>query len=119
MVEDSPAHLLTDQLRFQQMLTNLLSNAQKYGSPPFLVRITSQGSQVTIDVEDHGAGVPESFRPRLFQEYSRAPGTTARGTGLGLFVVRALAEAQGGTVTYAPGHPEGSVFTLRLPAVPR
>ena len=62
-------------------------------------------------------GVPEAFRPRLFQEYSRAPGSRARGTGLGLFVVRALAEAQGGSVTYAPRVPRGSVFTLTLPAV--
>lgn len=118
LVEDSPAHVLTDPLRFQQMLSNLLSNARKYGKPPFLVRITSQGTQVSIDVEDDGPGVPEDFVPRLFQEYSRAPGTSARGTGLGLFVVRALAEAQGGGVTYTPGHPHGSVFTLRQPAVP-
>ncbi|MCW2762699.1 MAG: ATP-binding region, ATPase domain protein [Marmoricola sp.] len=118
MVEDSPAHVLTDPLRFQQMLSNLLSNARKYGRPPFLVRITSQGSQVSIEVEDNGTGVPEDFSHRLFQEYSRAPGTTARGTGLGLFVVRALAEAQGGSITYAPRHPQGSVFTLTLPAVP-
>lgn len=118
LVEDRPAYVLTDPLRFQQMLSNLLSNARKYGQPPFLVRITSQGSQVSIDVEDNGPGVPEEFGPRLFQEYSRAPGTTARGTGLGLFVVRALAEAQGGSATYAPRQPQGSVFTLRLPAVP-
>jgi signal transduction histidine kinase len=118
VVDDVPALLLTDPLRFQQMLSNLLSNARKYGSPPFVVRITSQGSQVSIDVEDNGPGVPESFGPRLFQEYSRAPGTTARGTGLGLFVVRALAEAQGGSVSYTPRRPQGSVFTLRLPAVP-
>ena len=51
--------------------------------------------------------MPEEFRPRLFQEYSRAAGTHARGTGLGLFVVRALAEAQGGAVTYAPREPHG------------
>jgi signal transduction histidine kinase len=117
-VEDSPAYVLTDPLRFQQMLSNLLSNARKYGRPPFLVRVTSQGIQVSIDVEDNGPGVAEDFIPRLFQEYSRAPGNTARGTGLGLFVVRALAEAQGGSVTYAPKLPHGSVFTLRLPAVP-
>jgi signal transduction histidine kinase len=118
LVEDSRSHLLTDPLRFQQMLSNLLGNARKYGAPPFLVRITSQGSQVSIDVEDNGPGVPEDFRPHLFQEYSRAPGTSARGTGIGLFVVRALAEAQGGSVTYAPRDPQGSVFTLTLPAVP-
>jgi signal transduction histidine kinase len=118
VVEDDPAHLLTDPLRFQQMLSNLLSNARKYGEAPFLVRISSHGNEVSIDVEDDGPGVPVDFRPRLFQEYSRAPGTTARGTGLGLFVVRALAEAQGGSVSYAPRQPRGSVFTLRLPAVP-
>jgi len=117
-VGDGPAHVLTDPLRFQQMLSNLLSNARKYGTAPFLVRITSHDAAVTIDVEDNGEGVPEDFRPRLFQEYSRAPGNTARGTGLGLFVVRALAEAQGGSVTYAPRDPHGSVFTLRLPAAP-
>jgi signal transduction histidine kinase len=118
IVDDLAAHVLTDPLRFQQMLSNLLSNARKYGKAPFRVRIASQGSQVSIDVEDNGPGVPEDFRPHLFQEYSRAAGTTARGTGLGLFVVRALAEAQGGSVSYAPRRPTGSVFTLRLPAVP-
>ena len=102
--------------RFQQMLGNLLSNARKYGEPPFVVRVTPPGRTCSIAVEDSGPGVPEAFRPRLFQEYSRAPGSRARGTGLGLFVVRALAEAQGGSVTYAPRDPHGSMFTLRLPA---
>ncbi|MET0840165.1 MAG: ATP-binding protein [Marmoricola sp.] len=116
LVNDARPLVVTDPLRLQQMLTNLLSNARKYGEPPFAVRVTPTGSHVSIAVEDSGPGVPESFRPRLFQEYSRAPGTRARGTGLGLFVVRALAEAQGGTVTYAPRVPQGSVFTLTLPA---
>ena len=80
------------------------------------VRVDTTGPRVSIAVHDSGTGVPESFRPRLFQEYSRAPGSRARGTGLGLFVVRALAEAQGGTVTYAPRDPQGSIFTLTLPA---
>jgi signal transduction histidine kinase len=116
LVNDSQPLVVTDPLRLQQMLGNLLSNARKYGEPPFEVRVTESGSHVSIAVEDSGIGVPEDFRPRLFQEYSRAPGTTARGTGLGLFVVRALAEAQGGSVTYAPRDPHGSIFTLTLPA---
>ena len=100
------------------MLSNLLSNARKYGAPPFLVRITSQGTQVSIDVEDNGPGFPRSSARACSRSTPGPPGTTARGTGLGLFVVRALAEAQGGSVTYARGEPKGSVFTLRLPAVP-
>ena len=116
LVNDHRPLVVTDPVRLQQMLGNLLSNARKYGEPPFEVRVTPAGSHVSIAVEDSGPGVPEAFRPRLFQEYSRAPDNRARGTGLGLFVVRALAEAQGGSVTYAPRDPRGSVFTLTLPA---
>jgi signal transduction histidine kinase len=116
VVNESHPLVVTDPIRLQQMLGNLLSNARKYGDPPFEVRVTAAGSHVSIAVHDSGPGVPEAFRPRLFQEYSRAPGSRARGTGLGLFVVRALVEAQGGSVTYAPRDPQGSVFTLSLPA---
>lgn len=116
VVDDHRPLVVTDPIRLQQMLGNLLSNARKYGDPPFEVRVSSVGAHVSIAVVDSGPGVPESFRPRLFQEYSRASGSRARGTGLGLFVVRALAEAQGGSVTYAPRDPQGSVFTLTLPA---
>ena len=116
VVNDGRPMVVTDPIRLQQMLGNLLSNARKYGDPPFEVRVDAAGSHVSIAVHDSGPGVPESFRPRLFQEYSRAPGSRARGTGLGLFVVRALAEAQGGSVTYAPRDPQGSIFTLTLPA---
>jgi len=111
--------MVADPLRVQQMLGNLLSNASKYGEPPFAVRLSASGPHVRIDVEDNGPGVPDDFRSRLFGEYSRARATTAPGTGLGLFVVRALAEAQGGSVTYASREPHGSVFTLRLPAANR
>ena len=116
VVNDARPMVVTDPIRLQQMLGNLLSNARKYGDPPFEVRVDAAGSHVSIAVHDSGPGVPEAFRPRLFQEYSRAPGSRARGTGLGLFVVRALAEAQGGSVTYAPRDPQGSIFTLTLPA---
>ena len=118
VVDTCTTDVMTDPHRFQQMLGNLLGNAVKYGAPPFVVRLRSAGQEVHVDVEDEGDGVPEEFRPHLFQEYSRAPGTAARGTGLGLYVVRALAESQGGRVSYRPRTPRGSVFTISLPAAP-
>ena len=118
VIDSCTNDVLSDPHRFQQMLGNLLGNARKYGSAPFVVRLRSEDHEVHVDVEDDGDGVPEEFRPHLFQEYSRAPGTSARGTGLGLYVVRALAESQGGRVTYRPGSPRGSVFTISLPAAP-
>ncbi|MBC9732705.1 response regulator [Nocardioides marmotae] len=105
-----------DPLRFEQMLTNLLGNAQKYGAAPYTVHVRPDGDLVSIDVVDAGEGVPEEFRASLFGEFSRAHGTVATGTGLGLYVVRTLAEAQSGRASYAPGPYGGSVFTISLRA---
>ena len=61
--------------------------------------------------------VPAEFEDQLFREFSRAGGSVATGTGLGLYVVRSLAEAQGGSVSYSPSASGGACFTLALPAV--
>ena len=114
-VEDERA-VLADPVRLEQMLCNLLSNAYKYGAAPYVVRVRPDGEEVLIDVVDHGAGVPDDFTDRLFQEFARADDAVATGTGLGLYVVRTLARAQGGDVTHSPGSMTGARFTVRLPA---
>ncbi len=114
---EDPRAVRADPLRLEQMLTNLLSNAHKYGEAPYLVRVrpsTDDDDRVCIDVIDHGEGVPEDFRDHLFREFSRAHGAVATGTGLGLYVVRTLAHAQQGDISYAPGPDGGSVFTISL-----
>lgn len=109
-----------DPIRLEQMLANLVGNALKYGRAPYVVRVEADPTNATrlrIQVIDAGDGVPEEFRDQLFREFSRPPGAVTTGTGLGLYVVRSLAEAQGGHVSYEPGDSGGAVFTLTLPAV--
>lgn len=114
LVVDDLRHVRADPLRLEQMVTNLVSNAHKYGAAPFVVHVRPDGDYVAIDVIDHGDGVPHEFADHLFREFARAHGAVATGTGLGLYVVRTLAEAQNGDVSYAPGPDGGSVFTIRL-----
>ena len=108
-----------DATRLNQMVANLLSNARKYGAPPYAVDVTRStgwtGPLVHIAVEDSGPGVPEDFRADLFEEFTRAEDAGARGTGLGLFLVRSLAQAQEGRADYRPRPGGGSVFTITLP----
>jgi signal transduction histidine kinase len=104
--------------RLEQMVANLLSNAVKYGEQPVAVAARVDDGEVRIDVSDAGAGVAEAFVPQLFDEFSRESRHGAHGTGLGLYVVRSLALAQGRSASYARVG-DRSVFTLVLPAGPR
>jgi signal transduction histidine kinase len=102
-----------------QMVANLLHNAEKYaGGAVRLVAEAVGPGDVEIAVVDEGAGVPEAFRGRLFERFSRDSGTaeTVLGTGLGLFITRELARANHGDVRYRAGNPSGSEFVVTLPA---
>ena len=106
-----------DRVRLQQMLTNLLSNAIKYGDGEGGVRLVARpnGTDVEISVIDRGPGVPDAFRSSLFQQYTRAESLRANGTGLGLYVVKCVAEAQGGSVRFTPTSGGGATFAFTIP----
>jgi signal transduction histidine kinase len=111
---------LADRTRVSQMVANLLTNAFKYADGPYAVEaVAVQESRpwVQVAVLDSGPGVEESFRPRLFDEFTRADSPRVQGTGLGLYVVRSLAEAHGGRADYAPRRGGGSKFSFHLPGV--
>lgn len=111
-----PVTVRVDTLRLQQILANLVGNAAKYGASPVTVFAGTRDGMALIEVSDAGEGVPEDFIPHLFERYTRAPGTTATGSGLGLSVVRDLLDLHDGSITYLP---DIHVFEVLLPLAAR
>jgi signal transduction histidine kinase len=119
--QPGPTHVLLDRGHLKQVLSNVVSNAAKYGSPPYRIVVAPGPDAVELRVVDHGPGVPSEFVPHLFERYSRSEQArrgSQGGTGLGLFIARALLQASGGDITYEREGDGASAFVLRLPAVP-
>jgi PAS domain S-box-containing protein len=113
------ARMTVDPQHLQQIVTNLLTNASKYGAPPIRVTAVDAGpGHIAVEVADQGQGIPPTFQERMWERFvqkDRGDTRTASGTGLGLAIIRLLAEANGGTVGYRDGEPVGAVFTVRFP----
>jgi signal transduction histidine kinase len=104
----------------RRALVNLVANAVTFtpAEGTVVVRIHTSGERVLTAVEDTGYGVRESERAHLFERVRHAPSRLGSGSGLGLYIVRRIAQSHGGTVRYAPREGGGSVFTLELPLAP-
>lgn len=113
---DAELVAVADAHAVEQIVLNLLSNARRYGEPPFRIEARSEDGSVLVSVIDEGPGVPEEFVPHLFDKFTQAPGQAPdpSGTGLGLSIVDGLASAQGGEAWYEPNTPTGSRFVIRL-----
>ncbi len=107
-----------DRFRVGQVVTNLVSNALKYGAgKPIEIELQGDGERVRLSVRDHGVGISEHDQALLFQRFARAGASrNFGGLGLGLYIVRRLAEAHGGRVRVESAPDEGAVFTVELPA---
>ncbi len=117
-----PANINVDPMRLVQVLNNLLSNACKFspkGGEVTLDHVMVNG-MVEVSIIDRGAGIPESFRSRIFQKFSQADGSSARskgGTGLGLVICKELIERMHGEIGYESSESKGSRFWFRLPVL--
>ena len=100
--------------RIEQILANLMTNAFRHGVPPVVVRAWSEGQVGRIEVQDQGDSIVDIPDERLFARASPLAGQARGSVGLGLYVSRALAEAMGGTLTFAPRDGK-STFLLSLP----
>jgi signal transduction histidine kinase len=104
-----------------QVVSNLVENAIKYAPEgPIEVRAVHQGAAVRIEVEDQGPGIPPEEQPRVWEKFYRSQQVVelnlARGTGIGLAVVKALVEAQCGRVGLVSTPGQGSRFWFEVPA---
>ncbi len=107
--------VLADAARLEQIVTNLLTNAYRYGGPTITIQAEDADAHVDLIVADDGRGAPPELIPYLFEPFRRGGNANgAPGSGLGLAIVRMIVEAFGGRIWYEPGDPTGARFVLRL-----
>jgi signal transduction histidine kinase len=116
-VPETAVVLHTDQAALRSMLVNLLENAVKYSPPrtPITVRVEPGAGEVRLSVTDEGEGIPPGELEGIFERFRQRAGVAQGGVGLGLYIVRSLAEAQGGRVSVRSQLGRGSTFTMTLP----
>ena len=107
-----------DEFRIEQVVTNLLTNALRYGNgKPVEVSLVLVGDSVVLHVRDQGRGISAQDQQRIFDPFERAVGQddSTSGLGLGLYITRQLVEAHGGTISVQSREAEGSTFSVTLP----
>lgn len=107
-----------DRRLLMRLVRNLIVNAGRHGAPPIEIEVVRAGDRARLCVSDHGPGVPEDERARVFEAFYRPAGhaESAGGWGLGLALVRQIAEHHGGTVSCEAGPDRGARFVVELPA---
>ena len=114
---DTPLVGRWDRMRLDQIVTNLLSNALKYGKgKPVTLEVHRVGEGVSLSVRDQGIGIAIEDQARIFDRFERAVSQrNYGGLGLGLWIVHQIVEALGGTVTVQSSKGNGATFTVELP----
>jgi signal transduction histidine kinase len=109
-----------DRLRLERVVGNLLSNAFKFGrGAPVVLSVLDEAGHTLVKVKDHGIGIAPEAQQRIFGRFERAPGAERQaGVGLGLYIVRQLVHAHGGTIGVSSQPGQGTEFTVRLPRPP-
>src|SRR5262249_50666082 len=117
----TPVRMTGDPKLLFQMFSNLLSNAIKYSAIGIPVEVGAgiDSGQAVVSVEDHGIGIPAKDIDSLFERYYRGSNVSGTvGTGMGLYLVKMVAEAHSGGITIESSEGKGSKFSVRLPLKP-
>jgi len=110
----------SDAMRLEQVVTNLVDNAIKYGAGrPIQVRLREEGGRAVLVVRDQGIGIAAEYQLRIFERFERAVSERHYGgLGLGLYITRTIVEALGGTIAVSSVPDQGATFTITLPIHP-
>lgn len=115
-VSGAPVRGRWDRHRLDEVFTNLLANALKYGQgKPIAVTVSETAQAADVEITDAGVGIPEDRIPGIFQLYDRAARKDRQGLGIGLYLVDRLVRAHGGHVSVQSKHGRGSTFSVWLP----
>ncbi|MFJ7795597.1 ATP-binding protein [Pseudomonas sp. NPDC096950] len=114
---DAPVEGPWDEFRIEQVISNLLTNALRYGGKgPIDVRVYSHEGQARVEVQDRGIGISEENQKRIFQQFERVSAkTVVAGLGLGLFISEQIVAAHGGSIVVESRINEGALFRVCLP----
>ncbi|NBF03038.1 response regulator [Pseudomonas sp. Fl5BN2] len=106
-----------DEFRIEQVVSNLLTNALRYGAKsPIEVRVYAEDGEARVEVRDHGIGISEDNQKRIFQQFERVSAShVAAGLGLGLFISEQIVTAHGGSIRVESRIGEGALFRVGLP----
>lgn len=106
-----------DEFRIEQVITNLLTNALRYGGrSPIQVRVYRDGDEARVEVQDRGIGISAENQKRIFQQFERVSAkTVVAGLGLGLFISEQIVAAHGGSIVVESEINEGALFRVCLP----
>jgi PAS domain S-box-containing protein len=117
LIAPRAVHCSVDRTRFDQVITNLIANALKYGAGnPIGVVVEQDGDFVQVVVTDHGIGVAPENQDRIFQRFERAVSAkNYGGLGLGLWIAHEIVRAHGGRILLTSSLGKGATFTVRLP----
>ncbi len=117
-IDPGPARVDAAKDELHRLVLNLIENAIRHTPPGTHVRATTStsASDAALTVEDDGPGIPPELRPRMFERFVRGAGDGGKGAGLGLAIVRAVAQSHGGSVAVeTPAGGRGTRFVVRLP----
>jgi signal transduction histidine kinase len=118
VADHPPLAVVADPARLRQVLEHLLENAVKYAPPDTAIDLqwALVEGVVRLSVTDAGPGIPPEWRDRIFEPYARRETSTARGSGIGLYAARRLAESMSARLWCEPAPAGGARFVLALPA---